>query len=618
MNSAAVRLLIERALNGRTGLDLRGQADGIIRLCAHVGGLPLGLEIVAGLLNVMPASELADRVRREPGVMELTTTRGHPARHARLRNLLDTAWLERTEQQRRTLIALAVFEGGFRSSAALTLAAVPEGHLEELVDASWLYVSNVGRYDFHPYIHAFLRECGGRYEDQTVATVAAYVDLCLATVRSAGPHLHGPELPEALALLDEEHPNLLAAWDYAALNAPISALELAERLTPYWLLRNYLTEGLDRLQRALEASRHLLDRGDPLRTGALLQVGQLALRLSRWRAAQEAFEQAQLGAEGGRRPAQLAEAHHGLGLVAYYAADLPAARTRFLASQRYAETANDTLGRSDAVRRLALIDMQSGDYVSAKELNKRALRLAEVGNDPARIAGMCLNLATSLGYLGESEEGISLNERALHISQTLGDLQGQGAALVNLGFAAGERGERDERERCYYRSLELFRQLGDDQGAVHLLNNLAAGKQYSGEPLEAQVLLEECLEILKGTEDVQQRTRALQLYGNVLLDLGDRAGAWERIAESVALCREHGEGRNLAWALITLARWHGEADEFDPALSAAGEALALSAVNSGGRQLRRAREALEGLEARAGAAAMSAQGRDSWPRQHEN
>ncbi len=610
MASPAVRLLRDRALAVHGGLDLAGQAAGVLELCASLGGLPLGLEMAAGLLRLMPAKELARLIGQDPGLLQATVADA-PVRHGSLRTIMDASWERLAPGLREALGRLSVFVGGFGPQAALEVCGVAPAALARLAEASWLQASPDGRFDLHPYVLAYARARLADRQEEVSSVKEAHAAWHLALAREADSRAIHAGQKERMPVLAREHANLLAALDHYADADPRAALELAARLGDFWTVQGHYAAGLAQLQRVLGSAGD-----DALGTWARLRAGHLAWRKGELELARGFFLRAEADAArlyAAAEPAEamatettqpavpkaetlLADALLGLGQLAYvFDGDFGTARERFAASLLHARLGADLIAASDALRMLGSLDTNQGDYAQAKRQLQASLDLAERSGDELTEAKVSINLATVLSYLGEQEQARHLNERSLAILHALGDKHGQAVVLINLGMAASEEGRQEEGKRLYARSLALFRELGDRRSVCHLLNNIAGVHQTMGEPRLAQPLLEESLATLRGLGDVALISHALFLYAKVHLDLGEREAAKRRLDACIDLCRRNDERWALMRALAVLARWHAEAGEHAAASTHAMEAEAMAKAAGDINALRTAQEVIEQL-----------------------
>ena len=161
---AAVELFIDRA----TAADVAFRVDGgtigdCVRICRHLDGLPLALELAAARVAVMTPAEIAagldDRFRLLRG-----RQRGIPERHRTMEAMLEWSYrlLGRGEQQ--VLRSIAVFPTSFTPALAAAAAgqepAAIVDDLWSLVDKSLLVTDvtgNVTRYRLPESVRAYAR-----------------------------------------------------------------------------------------------------------------------------------------------------------------------------------------------------------------------------------------------------------------------------------------------------------------------------------------------------------------------------------------------------------------------------------------------------------------------------
>jgi predicted ATPase/DNA-binding SARP family transcriptional activator len=211
----AVRLFVTAARRARKSFRLDDDAVGdVMRVCARLRGHPLGLRLAAGWLRFRSSSELADAIDRD--LLHLANP-GLPVepRHASLRGVMDATWGLLAPEEARHLAALAVFRSGFDASAAFDVAGVGAGVLANLVDAGVVQRTASGGFDLHPLVREYglerlrQRANGERYEERHARTY-----LRRLTDRTGA--ILGVHPSAALAAIDDDWPNLMAAWRFAA------------------------------------------------------------------------------------------------------------------------------------------------------------------------------------------------------------------------------------------------------------------------------------------------------------------------------------------------------------------------------------------------------------------
>lgn len=593
--SPAFQLLCQRALAAKADFAIESQAGDLAQICRLLEGLPLGLELAAGMLRFMPAAELAALIESDPTALE--SSGSSSIRHSSLRAVAAASWRLLPTGQQRGLARLAVFVGGFRRQAAEAVASVRIRELSELLDRSWLKVDSHGRFGCHPFLNAFLRERLADEPADEFATMTAHAGWYSEFAHAAARRLRGPEQDEAIAALAVEHANLIGALEHLVRHDARAGLALAVDLGHYWSVRGHYEEGSSQLKRCLE-----LAGGDDLLSAAAWNIlGHLASRTSDHKAARAYFERGLKLAEAAGDHALQGDALLGLGSTSHLGhADYASARERYQASLWHAGQCDDKLASCDALRYLGALNTDQANYLQAKACYEEALSLADAAGDAHSAAKVATNLATVLTYLGERARAHLLNSRSLEQMRAVGDKYGEAVLLINLAVEASDAGDLANSRALNYESLTLFRQLGDRSSMSQVLNNLASSYLKTREPHQAQALLEESLDYLRTAGDIGLATHAQYLYAAALLDMEDRPGAKRRLDECIELCRGNDENWALMRALVVLARWHAGGGEIAEAWQAVEEAdrLARAAGDQGTlRQVAEARVALDRLPA---------------------
>jgi predicted ATPase/DNA-binding XRE family transcriptional regulator len=271
--SDAVRLFIQRARQAQAGFA-PGPAEWphVARICRLVGGMPLGIELAAAWVPVLPCAEIAREIARGLDILA-TAPRDAPGRHGSMRAAFDHSWRLLPARQRAAFRQLAVFQGGFDRAAAEAVAGANLATLSALVGKSFLRRTTTGRYA----IHELLRQYGAdRLDaDPEEARLArgrhcAYFVAFLA--RREG-RLRGGEQEEALADIDEELENVRMAWHEAVGRRDAALVARAtEGLWLYHTGRGRVWEGeatFASAVAALEGEPGAADAADATREAAL-------------------------------------------------------------------------------------------------------------------------------------------------------------------------------------------------------------------------------------------------------------------------------------------------------------------------------------------------------------
>ena len=112
--SDAIGLFVERARRADSSFGLTDEnRSAVAEICGHLDGLPLGIELAASRIGLLPAPVIADQLTRRldlPGV----APRDLPARQRTLTDAIAWSYSLLDDPARQLLDRLSVFAGGFR------------------------------------------------------------------------------------------------------------------------------------------------------------------------------------------------------------------------------------------------------------------------------------------------------------------------------------------------------------------------------------------------------------------------------------------------------------------------------------------------------------------------
>jgi len=272
--------LFERRLE-RVPVGVRQEPDRralVERICRAVDGIPLALELAAGLAEAYTLAEVAERVVADPSQLA-SVGRGHDPHHRTLHGAIDAGYPLLGPEEQLLHRRLSVLSGPFTTATAAAVAApLPAwrvtGVLAELVHRSMLTSSRGGQASGPTRFHqlatvrshgAHLLEAGG----ETRATEILHTARALELVRQQ-PRAGRPETAAWLDVLDADVTTLRAALQRGveAEDPDGAAAEMARGTLPYWYYRGQGLEG----RRWLE---QVVDR--PALQGVDLAVTRLAL-----------------------------------------------------------------------------------------------------------------------------------------------------------------------------------------------------------------------------------------------------------------------------------------------------------------------------------------------------
>ena len=290
---AAIGLFVERARAVQPGFVLTAaNCSAVARLCYHLDGIPLAIELAAAQLVTLAvdavAARLDDRFR-----LLASGNRAALPRHQTLWAVLDWSYALLDPLERLLLHRLAVFAGGWSREAAEVVCgggSLVRARIAPLLD-DLHRKSLVQREEASPAApRSRLLETVRQYADEQAsqgdersARRDAHLSWCLSLITHTAQARQGTEQHAWLALLTAEHDNLRAAlaWCASADQHAEAGLRLATELSYFWERSGDVAEGRRWLDLFLATDATHGPRGRAAvrqRTSALSQAGTLAYR----------------------------------------------------------------------------------------------------------------------------------------------------------------------------------------------------------------------------------------------------------------------------------------------------------------------------------------------------
>lgn len=451
-----VRAFIEHARLRRAGFELAAEdVPDLMDVLRRLDGLPLGIELAARQVAVMPLRDVRHRLDR---VLDLTIGMPGDDRQSTLRATIDSSYRLLGDAEQQLLRALAPFPGGVDLSTVEALAATlgapgdPVDLLHRLVDTS-LVVANAstGRYRLLFTVRAFLldelRNAGDLDDAEEL-----FLDRCLEICTELGAAFLGPDEPQADRRLRAELDNLRAARDLAVthgrddvrvgitveLDDAFNWRDLRELWT--WSLELAADSGLEKHPDRAAILGFAAD-------GARL-MGDLDLALD---LADRSFAAAGPDPD----PRQVQRAGSARACVAHYRGDFAQARTTWLRSAR-GRNGDESGG---FVASAALATSYGGDPDLAQELLGRAHALIEKSQCPSH-AAFAAYVEGEVRATTRVEESVAFYLEAIDSARRVGSTFVEGVASVALASARARIGDVAGAAAGFVHLIDLWRRTG--------------------------------------------------------------------------------------------------------------------------------------------------------------
>ncbi|HYC35247.1 MAG TPA: AAA family ATPase [Usitatibacter sp.] len=485
----AARLFADRARAVAPGFNLAAANSGsVARICRHLDGIPLAIELAAARAGSMPLHEIA--VGIESRLAARTGSVPAPPRETILRHMIEWSHEHLQRDERVVLRRLAVFAGGFRREDALEVCAL--GALDRAAVAKALHaLAHASLVMPEPgderlrtaeavreYAHERLAEAG-----EMQALGDRHLEQFVRFAREARTGLGGPDQATWLARLDAERHNLLAAhqWAGSRPELAIAGLRLANALKLYWMNRGLPREGLALIHDALDRSG--LGAAEADRAQALFNTGQIRYFLGRHGEARQDLA-ASLAIARRLGPAYVAAVLQPLGMAALADGEVVLARQCFQEGVSLARESGDKRSLAGALNALAMSHRVGGNARRARQLHEEVVRLAhEIGDGEVEAIGL-VNLAMTLIDEGAREEPLEPVEHALRLAAATGSALAAQSLLDVCAALASRRGDWRRAARYYGTAEAQARRSGlrrDAADARFLEPHVAAARAAAGE-----------------------------------------------------------------------------------------------------------------------------------------
>jgi len=518
LSQADAVAVVDRALRAANPGDERipddiEAANKLVELC---GCLPLALRITAELLADEPDRPIAEMVEI------LSDTRGRLGEIAygdslAVRAAFDASYRHLPGDQQRLFRMLSLNPGPhvrIGATAALVgirepltrqmLVALRRAHLIERAPSQ-------GCYRFHDLLRLYAAERSEQDDPalENSAAISRLLDYYLDNARNADHHLD-PQLadpgparligrPAALAWLDAERPNLVAAVSLAAdTGHDTHARDIPLAMFGFFDLRKHWAAWIATHQIALSATRRL---GDRRGEGVVLNNLGVAYRQRR----------------------RFSES------LACHAEAL-----------NISESTSDRHGEGRALNSSGITYRDLRQFDDALACHQRALAIYRDISGRHGEAEALYNLGITYEELRRFDDAVACFQPALTLYRDVGDRYGEGWVVDGIGIAHGELRRFDDAIDSFRQSLAIRREVGDRHGEGYTLTNL--GMTYGklmrfGDALDT---LEQSLAIRREIGDRHGEGTTLQCLGDVHRDLGQLDDALKCYQQALVAYKESG------------------------------------------------------------------------------
>ncbi|HEY1296392.1 MAG TPA: LuxR C-terminal-related transcriptional regulator [Chloroflexota bacterium] len=536
----AVQLFAERAVATRSDFHLTpANASAVAELCRHLDGIPLAIELAAARIRVLQVEQIVTRLGDRFRLLTNGSRTALP-RHQTLGATIRWSYDLLDPQERTLFERLAVFAGSFSLEAAEAVCAGGGIEPTEILDLigrlsakSLLQVEHQGSEARYRLLETLRQYASERLQDTPEESEVRlkHVEYLLKLAEIAETELWGPRVGSWLARLDQDHDNFRAALQWCLERGESElGLRLAGALYRFWLMRGFLIEGSDWLDRVLalpRAAAPSVGRAKALTAAAGLedQNGQSPPERELGLAEEAADLWRALGNDAGRA----------------YALVFVAAPTHVIGSRTGSSAASDR-ARDVLEEALALAQRAGNRSIEAMVLH-------QLGKHRVDFVGSYAYLRRDLSEEDTANRAAAqqLMERALAVATEVGYIRMRLLALGSLAMIRYGNGDLTASRELAETALAMA-DVGDKQVVNPLVLLVGCVAAEQGDWNHAREVIAEAVE--RGVDSRHSWGGQVRLVGCalVLAHLAANAG---RLAEAVVL------DTAVATWLTTQAAWPG-------------------------------------------------------------
>ncbi|MEV7229837.1 tetratricopeptide repeat protein [Polymorphospora sp. NPDC051019] len=592
---AESRELLVRIIGRARADTARAPIEELARACGH---LPLALRIAGANLADHPRWTTADYVAAIASDKRLARLTVEGEESIAVRVALDHSYAVLTPEEQQLFRLLGVLPTpSFDPATAAALSGatrdVTERLLDRLVAISLVEPRAGERYAFHDLVRLYSRE---RAQDSEPAAhidhawgrvLEHYLGLVDQAARLLYPNLLRPETGrapapstsfaddsgKAIAWLDAERANLVAAVRHATTTRPYDGWILADGLRGYFWLQRHMVDWLAVAEAGLAAADSIHD--DLGRATAHLNLATAHLCQGNYAVATRHYTLAHRGAEAADWLEGQAAAMGGLGTVNLQSGQLELAarsyRGAFEANQKLGRIANQATNLSN----LGLVYLDLGQARVAADHFGAALALHREAGSVTGQSYTLTNLGESMRILGEFAQATTCAEESLALARAAAYRSGELVALGVLALIDRDTGALDRALDRARTALAGVEESGDRSSEADIRNTIGSIELLAGDHPDAEETYRVALDIAFAAGTRYQEADARIGLAETALRQGDIKAALSMVDGAIEIATATGYRHIEARARAVLAEVHRATGGIAEARTQAAQALAL-------------------------------------------
>lgn len=490
--------------------------NALLNICKQVGGSPLGLQLAASWLRAMPLADIAVHLKKNLNLLKDDSLRAVFAR----------SWDYLSLEEKNLLIKLCVFQGGLNYQAGLDVSDASLSLIIQLLDKSMLFLSNEGRYDFHPLIRSYVTEEAQQATQLFHTAKEKHGRYFMHMLASTGEQLHQHEQLQALATLERELSNIRAAWQWCVNEKRVSEMfDACEQLYWFFTLQGRFAEALEMIHEALPA----YDASQAEHRGVL---GRLLMAQASCLGRMNSSDEAVMVSER---------------------------------SIELLDESDDALGKMACRITLSAILWRKGDYQEAHKRIKEAKKL-HTSDFSKRWQGQLLGMQALIeAGLGKRVQAMISFQRALNINKQIGNSMQSVVALFGVGSALLNAGKLRQADSMLSQALKLAQDINYQAFQAVIMTSLAQLKLSRRAYKQTEQLAKTMLKASDHSGDQVAQADAFILLGRAAIAQQLNPAGQTYLIQGLSLAQELDNKLASLRALLGFAEYYLNTQQTDTA-----------------------------------------------------
>jgi predicted ATPase/class 3 adenylate cyclase len=489
----AVRLFNERATATYPAFRLtQKNITTIGYICQQLGGIPLAIELAAARVRALSLEQIAERL---DDAFQLLTSgnRSRLPHHQTLKALIDWSYNLLSIDEKKVLLRLSVFAGGWDLEAA---EAIISGDgvekyqlidsLTQLLDKSLINMETLECSENRYHMLEIIR----LYANEKLQETGDYPAICRRHLayfahlaEQAGPHLWEKDQAMWIERLSRENDNFRSALHWALIRetATDEEIEVGASITTalwsFWYFFSVVKEAISWLEIALER----LTQPNQIRARLLSTFGIFEWQLGNLHEAENRLHESLSLFKSLSDTPGLAEATHMYGHIVFDQQNYGEAEQIFKQSLSMYETLDNTGIRVALIGDLGLVAFHQGNLRLAHEYYERCLALSIQNSLRDNEAQSYLRLGDVFRLEGDYETADQYYKKSLFINRELKISREIACLLQKLGYIALHQDNINQARTLFTESLAIQDEVSNQQGIAECLAGLASVKVKQGE-----------------------------------------------------------------------------------------------------------------------------------------